>query len=163
MLLYGEYFRIVKSKSHMRTKVLLILLSVILSSCGNEDSSEVNVSATLIGQWQITQRTIDGNDNGLYECEPYSVYTYRVDGTYSELHYAADVGTECLDNPSIEFTGTWQVNSESNYSFTNANDETSEVFIVFDSNNSFTAIVSQLSNPIDPVIQTVAERFIRIE
>ncbi|GGH38758.1 hypothetical protein IA57_04425 [Mangrovimonas yunxiaonensis] len=147
----------------MRNNFILILLSTLLLSCGNDDSSNPNNTVNLVGQWKITQRTIDGNENPLGECEPFSTYTYIENGTYSELHYTADANTECLDNPSIEFNGTWQKNSETSYSFTNSNDETSEFLIEFNSNNSFTKTFSTLSNPNDPIIQTITEKFIRIE
>src|SRR5690554_3637037 len=147
----------------MRNNFILILLSILLLSCGNDDSPDSNNAVNLVGQWKITQRTIDRNENPLGECEPFSIYTYNENGTYSELHYAADANTECLDNPSIEFNGTWQKNSETSYSFTNSSNETSEFFIEFNSNNSFTKTSSSFSNPNDPIIQTITEKFIRIE
>ena len=88
--------------------------------------------------------------------------TYSLN-TYTELFYAAVANTECLDNPSVEFNGSWQKNSETSYSFTDSNNETSDVIIEFDSNNSFTKTFSALSNPNDPIIRTIAENYNRIE
>lgn len=147
----------------MKNNFILILLSVLLISCGNDDSSDLNEIISIVGQWEITQRTIDGNENSLGECEPFSIYTYNENGTYSELHYAADVNTECLDNPSIEFNGTWQKNSGTSYSFTNSNNETSQFLVEFDSNNTFTKTFSASSNPNDPIVQTIAEKYTRID
>lgn len=147
----------------MKNKFILILLSILVFSCGNDDSSDSNQTERLIGQWKITQRIVDGNQNELGECEPFSVYTYNENNTYTELHYAAVANTECLDNPSVEFNGSWQKNSETSYSFTDSNNETSDVMIEFDSNNSFTITFSALSNPNDPIIQTIAENYNRIE
>jgi hypothetical protein len=147
----------------MKNKFILILLSIIVFSCGNDDSSEANEAERLIGQWKITQRIVNGDQSDLGECEPLSVYTYNENGTYTELYYAAVANTECLDNPSVEFNGRWQKNSENSYSVTGYNNETTDIMIEFDSNNSFTKTFSVLSNPNDPIILVIAENYNRIE
>ena len=93
----------------------------------------------------------------------FGVYIYNANGTYTELHYAAVENTECLDNQSVEFNGSWQKKSETHYCFTDSNNETSDVEIEFDSNNSFTLTFSTFLNPNDPVIHTIVENYNRIE
>ncbi|MGB0524223.1 MAG: lipocalin family protein [Flammeovirgaceae bacterium] len=146
----------------MKSKFALILLSIILFSCDDDDSSAVT-EGNLIGQWTIVQRMVDGSEMALGECEPFSIYTYNEDSTYNELHYAAVANSACLDNPSTEFNGTWQKNAGTSYSFTNSNNQTSEVVIEFASNNSITITSSEVTDPNGPVIQTITEKFDRIE
>ena len=95
--------------------------------------------------------------------QPFNIYTYNADGTYSELIYAADANSDCLNNPSVEFTGTWQKNNDTSYSFTNSSNVTSDVAIEFNSNNSFSLTIAALSDPNDPVFQTIVENYSRIE
>lgn len=131
----------------------------MFSSCKNDDSSSIE---NLIGQWKIVQRTLNGIDYPLGECEPFNIYTYNEDGTYSELIYTAVANSECLDNPNVEFTGTWE-KGDTLYIFNNSNSETSEVIIEFTSNNSFTKTNSGLTFQNEPVISTLIEKFERIQ
>ena len=140
---------------------LIVLLSLFALACGNDDSTNQDNTELLVGQWNLTQRIINNTQSTLGACEPFSVYTYSEDGTYSELHYAAEINTTCIENQSILFNGTWERNSNGQYRFTNSNSETSEVLIEFDTNNSFVKTFSSISNPNDPVIQTVQERYER--
>ena len=144
----------------MKHKLTLILIAILLCACNSDDASNSNDIERLIGQWRIQQRTVNGSQTALGECEPFSIYTYNENGTYTELHYAADANTDCLDNPSIEFNGSWQNNDGTSYSFTDSNNETSEVTIEFDSNNSFTRTFS-VSSPDGSI--TIVEDYDRIE
>ena len=147
----------------MKNKLLIIIISILLSSCKSDDSPSNNNTEKLIGQWEIVQRNVNGVESLLGECEPFAIYSYNEDGTYSELLYAAVLNSECLDNPSVEFTGTWLKNSDNSYSFTNSNNITSEFIIEFISNDSFTSTFSEFTNSNDPLIGTVVERFNRIQ
>lgn len=147
----------------MKNNYLILILSIIIVSCGNDDGSDnSNTIENLIGEWKITQRIINGNEDTLGACEPFNMYTSNEDGTYTELLYAAALNSDCLNNTSIEFTGTWQNNNNNTYSFTNSNNITSEFLIEFFSNNSFYKISTALSNPNDPVLATITEKYERI-
>ena len=110
------------------------------------------------GTSQQTFGTIRSAATSSYRCN-----TYNENGTYLELLYAADEDSECLDNPSIEVNGTWQKINATTYSFTTSNNETSELIIEFNSNDTFQITFSTFSNPNDPAIQTIIETYNRIE
>ena len=147
----------------MKHKFILILSVILLFSCGDDDSASSSNTDALIGQWKIVQRLINGTQSALEQCEPFNMYTYNENGTYLELLYAADEDSECLDNPSIEVNGTWQKINATTYSFTTSNNETSELIIEFNSNDTFQITFSTFSNPNDPAIQTIIETYNRIE
>ena len=144
----------------MKNKYLILILSALIYSCGNVDDS--NNSENLNGEWKITQRIVNENEDTLGECEPFNVYTYYSNGTYSELFYAAVTNSDCLNNTSIEFTGTWQKGSDGIYTFTNSNTMSSDYLIEFLSDDSFKKTATSLSNPNDPILTTIIEKYTRI-
>ena len=147
----------------MIKRILALIFTVTLFACGNDDDNNTsNNNDALVGQWKITSRTVDGQSVALGECEPFSVYTYNQTGTYTELHYAADQNSDCLNNPSTEFSGTWQKLGSNNYRFTNMTNEALNATIEFDSNNSFTKTFLGFPDIEDEVLNTVIEIYVRI-
>ncbi|OUS00995.1 hypothetical protein A9Q86_09630 [Flavobacteriales bacterium 33_180_T64] len=147
----------------MKSFFLILIISFTTISCGNDDDSINNNSEKLIGNWKIIQRLVDNTESTLGECESFSEYSYNQSGTYNELYYAAVINSDCLNNPSIEFIGTWEKNNSNTYSFTNSQNEVSEFTIEFSSNTSFSKTFTSLFNINDPIIQTITEEYIRIE
>lgn len=133
----------------------VILICLILLNCGDSYDAPSNPNS-IIGNWSISARSINEQSVPLGECEPFSVYTFNSDGSYSELIYAAVQNSDCLNNPSITFEGTWEALGESNYRFIN-NSETFEASIVFSGASQFTRIY----DPEDPQISSVSETFIK--
>lgn len=149
------------TKSHEMKKFYLLsgILVFLLQNCDSNSSNSAN-STSIVGTWKITERTLDGTDVPLGECEPENTYTYNGNGTYLYKLYSADEGSSaCLDNPFEEFTGTWTKNFDGTYKFTDSNNEESTYEIKFMSNSEFYYEYTEFSSDTDPTIVTVKETF----
>ncbi len=140
-------------------KYILIIYSALLISCSNDDNLD-----SIVGQWAIIERTVNGIDNPLGECEPFGILTFNEDGTFSVLLYVAIANTNCLDNPTSEFTGTW-ANDNNTYIVTSYNiadfeDGLINIIIEFETSNSIVITTSDTSDPNNSF--TVTERYQRI-
>ena len=126
---------LILNKNHFMNR-FIILISLILVNCGDSYDTPSNPNS-IIGDWSISARSINNQSVTLGECEPFSIYTFNSDGSYSELIYAAVLNSDCLNNPSITFEGTWEALGESNYRFINSS-ETFEATIIFSETSQFT-------------------------
>lgn len=142
---------------------LFVILFLNMSCDSGDDSGAAPQTFTIIGTWNISQRTVDEVEEALGECEPVNTYTYNANGSYSEIIYAADQGsTSCLNNPSVEFTGTWTKNFDNSYKFTNSENVVTTRNIIFVNINEFYYEFNVLNSTTDPTIATIRETYIKI-
>lgn len=137
-------------------KPYLIFLGLILLGCSNSDES-VESSNSIVGEWRITARSVNDQNSPLGECESFSIYTFNSDLSYTELVYAAVVNSDCLNNPSITFEGSWEQLEDNRIRFSNSS-ETFEALISFNGPNQF----QRTYDPEDPVINKLSETFAKI-
>lgn len=147
-------------------RVIYFLSSILFfnTSCDtNDDSGNPLQSFTIVGTWNITSRTVDVIEEALGECEPFNVYNYEANGTYIETIYAAVQGSSsCLDNPFVEFTGTWTKNFDDTYKFTNSDNQVSNRTIIFLNANEFYFEYNVISSDTDPTIVIIRETYSKI-
>ena len=130
----------------MRSILLTGFICAFLTSCSNDDDNNSGQEFTIVGEWEITQRFINNQEQQLGECEPFTIYRYNSDGTYYERAYAADLNSPCLQNPFIEFNGNWS-NSGSTYTISFTGPNTADIFDVqFISQNSFSSEFDVVDN-----------------
>ena len=118
----------------MKKLVAVFFVLVIMTNCSSTET-DVLSSNSLVGTWNLVERTIDGNVDPLGECEGVNTYVYSANGTYEETLYAAVVGSPCLSNPTIVNSGTWTKTFDGFFEFT---DNNGDVFFRDITFNNFT-------------------------
>ena len=143
-----------------RLILVLTVFTLVFSSCSSDDDSNSSVeNYSIIGEWTITQRIVNGVEEAIGECEPTSIYRYSADGSYYEKHYAAVLGSSCLENPFFEVNGDWSKEDNETYIVATAQG-TSSFKINFITENTH-KLEDEILNDEGTVIATIIEYYTR--
>ncbi|MEO0505785.1 MAG: lipocalin family protein [Bacteroidota bacterium] len=97
---------------------ICFVLMMLLSSCGNDDGP-VN-DTNIIGVWQLSEITIDGEEDEVSDCTYQDTVEFKSDNTYIEtVHFTtAPNDPTCVTDEDSSDTGTWSIPSPGRLSVT---------------------------------------------
>ena len=91
----------------------LFLITSLIISCSNDDDNsnellEIN-DANLIGKWQLTAYTENGNSITLDQCESNNINEYFADNTV-EITYSYENGSTPVACTEVSYMSLWELN-----------------------------------------------------
>ena len=87
-------FRFTPMKRHIY--LLLILITVLITSCATDDEATPTPEVPLIiGEWVLVGQSYNGQDDELTDCQLQETYTFNQDGTSVSYYEDTPPGAEC--------------------------------------------------------------------
>ena len=122
--------------------LFIILSSVFLMGCSDDDSSDPTSDDQIVGRWELTHQQSGNLITNDTPCHQQSYIQWNGDFTADRKAYTTDGQGQCL--LTAEAVGTWEVISESddesssspNYRFITDEGSTIEETIIFLDNNT---------------------------